>query len=134
MVETQKTSAGVAIERACRQLVYVSEIDSEIEPFRGPKVSGTDPEEFRQAADIDGAEIEQGDLPEFTERLTQTRDWHSIRDAQNAKGFEKLFRVLKKELTNIRLYRVGQTNVQIYIVGTDKKGRMRGIRMSAVET
>lgn len=135
MAGNQKPTFGDRIEKACRGLVYISETDSEVEPFRGAKTDGTGPEEFRRSAEI-GAEpeIESGDVEDLIERLSQERDWHSKRDEQNANGFKELFSILKKELKDLRLYRVGRIQVEIYVVGIDRKGRMRGVKMRAVET
>lgn len=135
MAENEKTTLSDRIEKACRGLVYISETDSEVEPFRGAKAAGTGTDDFRYAAEIGSdIEIESGDVYEFMERLSQKHEWHSGRDEQNAAGFRELFKLLKKELNDLRLYRVGRVSLQIYVVGIDKKGRMRGVRMRSVET
>lgn len=135
MAGKQKATLAEKIEKACRGLVYISETDSEVEPFFGGKSDSTELAKFAAGAGIEPpAEIVSASFDDFFERLSRERDWHSEYDARNAKGFAKLYKLLSKQLTDKRLYRVGEIRIHIYAVGLDAKGNMRGVSMRAVET
>lgn len=135
MAPKQKKTLAEKIANACLGLVYISETDSEVEPFFGGRSDGTEIVKFAAAAGIEPpAEIGSASFDDFFERLSRERDWHSDRDARNAKGFAKLYKILSKHLTDRRLYRVGEIRIEIYAVGIDANGNMRGVRMRAVET
>jgi len=105
---------------ACRGLVYISETDSTVEPFfvKKPQIPK-------------GEEII---FDRFFERLTAKRDWHTVAESENAEGFAKLQSVLETELKDLHVYKIGKVQLEIVVVGRDKKGEFAGVRMKAVET
>lgn len=135
MVGKHKATLSEKIERAARGLVYISETDSEVEAIAAGKCDATTAADIRMMFGISPAtEMAAEDADAFFERLSRKRDWHSERDARNAEGFAKLHKLLKKELHDLRVFRVGHIRLMIYVVGLDKKRRMRGVKMQAVET
>ena len=135
MPGTEQTSVTERIAWACRGLVYISETDSDVEPVTGGPVGAVDAESLRSEFDIERSfPIESADPEAMFERLTREREWHTERDRANAAGFARLKAVFDDELTGLRVFRVGQINVDIYIVGIDRHGRIAGVRMHAVET
>jgi len=108
------------ITAACVGLVFISETDSPVEPFFG-----------RRPAKSKSIEIE---FDRFFDRLTARKDWHTKRNVKNTDGFAKLKALLEAELDDLRVYRVGEVQIDIFVIGRDKHGKTAGVKMKAVET
>jgi hypothetical protein len=85
----------------------------------------TDQEVLRLAGHKPGDRVEATDLDDI------------FRDAvagDNAKKFQKLIQALKDTLDDIRVYRVGEVEKDVYIVGKTKGGGWAGLKSKVVET
>jgi hypothetical protein len=45
-----------------------------------------------------------------------------------------LYETRKETLTDLRVYRCGEANIILYVVGRDEHGRLAGFKTRAVET
>ncbi len=118
-----------------KNLFYISETDAEIIPFT-----------FRQAACVTAAEVlfqsghDANDPVEtiapdtFFSRLMATKDWFGPREKERAARFAALKTELEKELKDIKVFRVGKVQIEIFVVGLDGEGRLAGVKTKAVET
>ncbi|MGH9949040.1 MAG: nuclease A inhibitor family protein [Pyrinomonadaceae bacterium] len=123
------------LERVCQDLVYISETDAPVAPVFGkrneslfatpmPEAAGAKPKNPLVVADAD----------DFFKRLTTEKEWFGSRQKKNARGFSKLEKILKKELRDLKVFRVGNINIDIYVLGIDKDGKVVGVKTRAVET
>ncbi len=117
---------------ACNGLVYISEIDAEVKPFSGPVSEVVKPELLVQS--MENIRIEEGNFEEFCKRLATVREWHNEAQIERAKSFQKLFQLMQENLRQIKIFRVGTTRLDIYVVGLDQSNRLTGITTRAVET
>jgi len=108
------------IAAACVGLVFISETDSLVEPFFGKKPS-----------DSKSVEV---DFEKFFDRLTTAKDWHTKADRKNTSGFLKLKNLLKSELEDLHVYKSGNLQIEILVLGQDSQGKTAGVKMRAVET
>lgn len=108
------------IAAACVGLVFISETDSPVEPFFGKEPAGS--------------KCVEVEFEKFFERMTGKREWHSIKDRKNAEGFKKLKALLEAELDGLRVCKIGEVQIDIFVVGCDKEGKFAGVKMKAVET
>ena len=123
------------IAAAAEGLIYISETDADIEPVTGDlcdSVTASDVLKISNAAE--GTPIEERRADEFFARLTQIRDWYGDREKERAEGFAKLYDVLKQQLRELRVFRIGSVQIAIYVVGIDNSGRLAGVMTRAVET
>ena len=123
------------IREACEKLNYVSETDSPVEAvfFRRPgEISAAN---LRKAIDLDAeSESERTKFDEFFAPLTKPRNWHTREQRKNAEGFAHLGGLLKKELSDLAVFRIGRVRIWVYAIGLDAEGNWLGVRMEAVET
>jgi hypothetical protein len=103
-------------------LSYISETDAPFEPFQWQGSTLFSPDQL-------GAPLE-----------TVTVD-HFFRNAVNpdlygddAARFQALVALMKTRLTNLQVYRVGTTNIRVYIIGQTAEGQTVGLTTNAVET
>lgn len=123
------------IEKACRGLSYMSETDEPVEPFFGGKACALSREEILKATGSDAkARIEETDPNSFFKRLTAIEDWYTPAQKKNARRFASLEKLLRNNLPELRVFRIGRIRIAIYVAGLDKNGNILGVKTSAVET
>lgn len=56
------------------------------------------------------------------------------RDRVELKGYEPLLRILNDHLDDLRVYRIGEINIPVFILGRSKSGNWLGLSTRVVET
>ncbi len=123
------------IKEASEGLYYISETDAGILPFVGRKADEVSKEEILNQTDSSAsANVEERDFEEFFERMTKIQNWFSEEETANARKFAELKYLLKRNLRNLKVFKVGEIEIDIYFVGLDEKNILKGIKTKAVET
>lgn len=78
--------------------------------------------------------IEELPFTEFYDKYAASKAEHSDAKRARAGSYKKLFDVLKDNLTDLKVYRLGEVQVVIYIVGRSRSGGWLGLSTEAVET
>ncbi len=131
----KKDSFEEAIGKACEGLFYVSETDAAILPFSGGKADDGTRESISKALSPEkNTTVVEQPVDEFFSRLTKPQDWHTEVETEKVKRFLKLQRLLRDNLEDITVLRIGRIRIDIYVVGIDGSGKLAGIRTKAVET
>jgi Nuclease A inhibitor-like protein len=65
---------------------------------------------------------------------TQAEDWHDEEEREIVQRFQHLVSVLKQNLSNIQVYRVGSIEIDAYILGVTPSGNWMGLSTQLVET
>lgn len=136
-LETKKNSERLfgAIEDAVKGLIYVSEIDSAVVGFAGVEAGEVSEKTILQQLGCSGETvIEMISFEEFFARLTALKDWFGERETISAKKFLELKRLLEENLSDLKVFRIGNVRIDIFAVGIDTAGRLVGVRTKAVET
>jgi hypothetical protein len=121
-----------ALKKATRDLLYPSESD---EPFRVFHWKGRhDPltsEELLKITKQDpDTPVEEISLDDFFSELTEEQGL----DEEDARKFQNLRKVIEEQLTDVRVFRVGEVKIDVSIVGKTKDGDWAGVKTSSVET
>lgn len=112
------------LKKACDGLDYPSESDAPLEAFRWPgTASGTAQEQI--AGRVSGRKIEEVPVDRF---------FDDLRDSDDAARFAVLRRVFESRLSGLRVFRVGEVKVDIYLVGRAAGGDWVGLHTTSVET
>jgi Nuclease A inhibitor-like protein. len=123
------------IRRASEGLFYISETDAGIEPFEGTKAEAVTKEEIlRQTGNEPDAPVEERDFADFFARLTAEKDWYGEEEKLTAARFAELKKLLEENLNDLKVFKIGRIEIDIYAVGLDSESRLFGIRTKAVET
>jgi len=123
------------IKKTAEGLYYISETDAEILPFVGKKAGTVTSEEVLKQ--IEGAvdtPVEERDFIGFFARLTEMQDWFGDEEKATAEKFAELKDLLEKNLSNLKVFKIGNINLDIYIVGLNSDNILMGIKTKAVET
>ena len=123
------------LENATKNLYYTSETDAEIVPFIGqPAVAVTKDEILRQIGEPFEKTIEERDFAQIFERLTTIQDWFGKEETATAEKFAALRDLLVEKLVNLKVFKIGRVELDLYFVGLDRQGRLIGVKTKAVET
>jgi len=129
-------SLASRIEDACRGLAYISETDAPVTPFEGEAVLGEVGIEtiLQQTGGGENEAVRETSFEKFFERLTADREWHGEFERVRAKKFLDLQRLIEENLSELKVFKIGDVRIRIYAVGLDSAGHLMGITTNAVET
>ncbi len=78
--------------------------------------------------------IEVRELDSLFKRVTEEKDWYDDKEMAECKRYQTLVNLLKTHLSDIKVYRVGETEINVYILGKTKSGALAGLSTISVET
>ncbi|MHC0061636.1 nuclease A inhibitor family protein [Nostoc sp. UIC 10890] len=78
--------------------------------------------------------VEEVELDYFFRNCAQEKEWHDEIQQQNVPKFKSLVKILQDTFTDIKVYRIGTINIDVYIVGKTPSGDLAGISTKVVET
>lgn len=123
------------IKKAVEGLYYISETDAEIFPYSGGKTGEVSAETIlSQTKTSNNPNVEERDFSQFFERLTKLQDWFGDEEKNIAQRFAELKHLLEENLRDIKVFKIGSIELDIYVVGLDKENNLAGIKTKAVET
>src|SRR5215831_16890696 len=116
----KKNSTLDVLKKAVKGLQYTSETEDKLEAFLwedGDKL--TDAHLLELAGEEKGTAVEQESLDDF---------FHAV-PPEDKEKFDKLAKVLKEQLTEVKVYKVGdEAEKTAYIVGKTKEGQWAGLK------
>jgi hypothetical protein len=124
--DTGKSEDLRAIARASAGLTYPSESDAAFESFRWPAASPR--ESARDAAarrGKGGARVEELSAADFFAELEGSDD---------ARRYADLRRTLEARLSGLKVIRVGERKLDVYLIGRTHAGDWAGLHTTSVET
>jgi hypothetical protein len=123
------------IESAVKDLFYISETDAKILPFVGARTDAVTKENLlNQTKNESNTEVEERDFTEFFDQVTAIQDWFGDEEKAIAAKFLALRDLLKNNLRDLKVFKVGKIEIDIYVVGLDAESVLMGIQTKAVET
>lgn len=76
------------------------------------------------------------EIPEndFWEPVTTEQDWYTDEEKTRTAKFQQLRQFLEKELTGRQVFRVGETEMDVYLLGRQTESERAGIKTKIVQT
>jgi hypothetical protein len=78
--------------------------------------------------------VEEVELEYFFKNIAFEQEWHDEHQKQEVVKFQTLLNILKNNLKEIQVYRVGTTNIDVYIIGKTSTDELIGLSTKAIET
>ena len=123
------------LEEATAGLMMMSESDCAFAPFRRDTKTDITPESLRALAkESASAPVVEQTIDEFFHAAIAEPDWKGDEDLKLARRYQSLVRLLKENLTDLKVYRVGAINISVYIIGLSINGTWLGLTTKIVET
>jgi hypothetical protein len=130
-----KVNLTEQIKTAADGLWYISETDAEIFPFTGSKADAVTKENLlAQIGKPPDTPVEERGFDEMLARFITIQDWFGDEEKATAEKFAALKSLLEKNLTDLKVFKIGRIEVDIYFVGLNAEGKLAGIQTKAVET
>lgn len=78
--------------------------------------------------------VEQTPEGEFWEPVIAEQDWYGDDEKARTARFQQLKTLLDKTLTGRQVFRVGETEIDLYLLGRQADGSRAGIKTTTVQT
>lgn len=133
---TNTNSEIIAIfKQASEGLLFMSESEYPILVFLWSGIAPVTPEKVVQQTDHSpDTPIKVIAVDDFFRIATKEEDWHSPSEQETVKRFQNLVQVIKANLSNPQVYRLGSKEVDVYILGTTPSSDLAGLSTKIIET
>lgn len=74
------------------------------------------------------------EVDDFFRIATKNESWHNEEEKEEVENFKKLVKVLKENLKDMKVFRVGKIEIDVYIIGKAVTGDYAGVATKVVET
>lgn len=115
-------------------LLFPSESDFPVEPFSYGEHEPTLEAVRERQGHAPDVPADEATLGSFFEGLTEVVEGASEDELAFAERFRQLQELLEKNLTDVRVYRLGQVNIEVLVLGRHASGGWMGVRTNVVET
>lgn len=133
-MKTDEELFGV-LQEATEGLLFMSEYDYPFEVIRRNGSEQLSPEYFRKVAGADSsAKVEETTVEEFFRVPAGEQEWKDEAQLAEARRYQRLQNELEENLTGIKVYRVGEIHIGVYVVGMSAEGNWLGVSTRVVET
>ncbi len=125
------------LKKASDGLLFMSESEAPFEPFYWEAVdNGTINQTslLQKTGHPQNTPVEVVDLDCFFQVATTEQEWHCPEERKTVKKFSDLVETLKQNLSDIKVYRVGKRNIDVYIAGKISSENYAGVSTKVVET
>jgi hypothetical protein len=120
--------------KASEGLLYPSESDYPFQDFYNSQTySLPSPQQFASLIEQQGQQVTQVNFDEFFNQLIRNQR-SSGTDAATLRRYQFLRQAFKTRFTSLSVYRVGQIQVQVYIIGVNSSCGMAGLKTISIET
>ena len=129
------------MKSAIQNLSYMSETDAPFEAFVWQPEAGAGAFSDVSANDVlhfaekpADAPIKEFSTEDFFRQPTADQDWYGDDEKATAQRFRDLESMLASELKNVKVFKIGDTELDVYIVGVTPDGDLAGVKTQATET
>lgn len=131
------TMSGEIVEKlkeASTGLLMMSESDYPFEVVQWEGAAPATQEKILQLTGSQNLPVEVVELDYLFRNCAFEQEWHNELQKKDVKRFQTLMQALKDNLSEISVYRIGQINIDAYIIGQTKDGDLAGVVTKLVET
>lgn len=136
MVSADK-SLRQSLLHATEGLLYPSESDEPLVYFEWD-LSGNAPLDEQAVRKYTGKTrqmtVGKQPLEDFFKPVTEAKEWYGEDELKQAGQFKALQQLITENLTNIQVFRVGRTDIDVYVVGKTPSGKWAGVATKVIET
>ncbi len=130
------SAAVTALTKASKGLLYPSETDAPFEVFNWKNGTGalTSAKLLTLAKQDAASPVESITVDAFFAPLVGAKDWHGREEKSIVQKFKELRQAVDAHLTEPKVFRVGEVEITIYLVGKTQDGDWAGLKTTSVET
>lgn len=136
-MDAKETDVKQTLETAAEGLLMPSESDYPFEfiEWKHADVADlTEKQVLEYTRKSDGTPVEKQTLKKFFKNVTEIKDWYGDEEKATAERFATLSETINGQLKNVRVYRVGETEIDVFIIGKTPEGNWAGLTTKVIET
>jgi hypothetical protein len=123
------------LEQAIAGLLFMSEDDQPFEIVLWKNLPEVTPQFLRRITNhSEDARVETETLERFMNFPATEQEWHTPTDRATAQKYQKLLKLLKENLDELKVYRIGERNIAVYVIGRSRAGNLIGLSTHVLET
>jgi Nuclease A inhibitor-like protein len=128
-----------ALKEASKDLLFMSESEHPFEEFIW---QAEDKEQKEITAELilqktnhsPNTPLQFTDIDSFFAIATTEQDWHSSEDKETVKKYQNLVKIIKNNLTDVKVARTGEVEIDVYIIGKTPNQDFAGLSTKVIET
>ena len=125
-----------SLQALTQDLLWISETDAPFEIIQWQNQSNqlTNEQLLKLTGHSVDISVEVIEVDDFFSAAIAEQDWFRDEEKAIAKRYQELIFLLKQHLNQLKVYCIGEINIDIYIVGETESGEIVGLATKAVET
>lgn len=121
------------LSQAIEGLLWLSESDYPFTTIYLENIDNIEPKLLELTHSNPETKLETREIDNFFNRVVQEDNWDES-ELEECQRYQALVELLKTHLQNIQVYRVGECEIQVYILGKTESGSIVGLSTIVVET
>lgn len=124
------------LQEATADLLWMSEIDAPLEVIHWPPSAlELTPSQLLELTNHPlTTPVKHVPVDDLFAGATEEQDWFGEEERTIAQQYREVMAILTQSLNNLQGYRVGEVNIDLYVVGQTESGDWIGLATQAVET
>ena len=123
------------LESACQNLFWFSEAEYPLRVFYWQDLSNCDEYTLLKRHNYPaGTKIAVKKLPDFFDSATKSEPWHNETEQIEVKRYQALVDLIAKNLSDIRVYLLGDIEIDVYVLGKTEHQAIAGLTTKIVQT
>jgi Nuclease A inhibitor-like protein len=122
------------LQQATADLLWMSESDYPFEVVTWERGIELNPTALFPEVTSDEIPVETVTLTDFFAPAIAIEDWYAAEELAQVDRYKELLHAIESNLTEVQVFRVGEVDLTIYIVGKTADGDLVGLKTQAVET
>lgn len=123
------------LKQATAGLMFMSESDYPFETVCWKSAKEISPEHLRETAGAaKDAAVATESLEQFFGASMAEPEWKKDQELVVAKKYQTLVQLLKENLNDVKVYKIGEIDMPVYIIGRSAEGNRLGLSTTVVET
>ena len=74
------------------------------------------------------------EFDDFFQWVITPKGWHDTEESEMVNRYQKLVRIMKQYLSDLKVYKVGEVEIDVYIIGRTNTGYYAGLATVSIET
>lgn len=123
------------LEKLSDNLLWMSESDYPFQVFLWENTEIIIPEQIKKITNsAEQAAIEIISVNDFFEPALKLRSYQNAGDRTKIRKYQNLVNFLKTNLKDIKVYRIGSIEIDVYIIGKTESGNLAVLATKVIET
>ena len=123
------------LKAATHGLLFTSECEYPFEVFLWEAIAPVIPEKVvQQTGHPQDTPVEVVEVENFFRVATTESEWHTEEEKETVKRYQTLVKTLQSYLSDMKVYRLGHVEIDVYIVGQTPDANLAGLSTHVVET